>query len=71
MAKETRIVVSGEFDHTNGVYRLTFEVPINDVMALDANTVGSTPRFMYWIGEQITSKAVSLMEEEHNERLSG
>lgn len=69
MAEETGTVVSGEFDHTKGVYRLKVEIPINVVMAHEVGLRGSMPQIMAWIGELITNQANSLMVEEHNSRL--
>lgn len=66
MVEKTGTVVSGEFDHTRGVYRLKVEIPINVVMAHEVGLRGSMPEIMHWIGELITNQANSLMEEEHN-----
>ena len=69
MSQEASTIVSGEFDHTRGVYRLVVEIPINVVMAHDAGLHGSMPQIMHWIGELITNQANSIIEEDHNSKI--
>lgn len=80
MPQPTTTIIAGEFDHTQGVYRLNIEIPMNVILEMEHTMRHSTPETMRWIGQLIINQANRMIEEERrvnplkefgNERLPG
>ena len=68
---EEASVVTGYFDHSNGVYRLTLEIPIKTIMTLNPAMGQSTAQNMLWVAELIYDEALKLRELEiKNEKMA-
>lgn len=61
MTKQEEVQITGEFDHTHGVYRLTIEVPMNIILNHEYTMGRSTEETMLWVGTLITDEAKKLI----------